>query len=130
MEIIYRANDGKEFSTKDECIYHEEAGDCLKLFYKFFTEKEINTDYSEFLIEKDDECQYCDNVEDLFEIFLPYLRDFAQGNAVDECATPLGLLEYCLNDGGFGDICSIYIRDEDDNWILYDNWEVDIFSDF
>lgn len=125
MEIIYKANDGMEFSTKDECIYHEEAIPCLELFYKFFDKKKISLVYDDFLIGNGDKYQHCDNVKDLFEVFFPYLKDFAQGNADEDCETPLGLLEYCFNDGGFGDICDIFIRDEDENWILYDNWGTD-----
>ncbi len=125
MEIIYRANDGMEFSTESECIYHEEAASCLELFYKFFDRKKIATKYNDFLIVRDDEYKRYDNVEDLFKVFFPYLKDFAQGNANEDCATPLGLLQFCFKDGGFGDICGIFIRDEDENWILYDNWKTD-----
>lgn len=125
MEIIYRANDGMEFDTKDECIYHEEAAPCLKLFYKFFDKKGINYTYYEdgFLIENGDKYQRCEDIEELFKAFYPYLKNFADGNADEDCATALGLLKFCLDEGDFGDICSIYIRDDNNNWILYDNWE-------
>lgn len=99
MEIIYVANDGKKFSTEDECVRYERFTQSCKLGHKL---RFFNVDFRE-LLSGDPHADF----EDCFYVYvadeeaLEFLRAMTEGDYWCDIPTYCGLFYYNEQDEAF-----------------------------
>lgn len=129
MEIIYRADDGKEFDNEKDCRFYEEYEKALGIFITKFQEMDLtkNTGYTKGYVYHDMKNHYIyySTLASLFkEACYPILRIYAENNAVESCQTVIGLLDDCFSEfrPSFGTMFEIFVRNCEGNLTEISNW--------
>jgi len=105
---MYESIDGMRFSSREECIKHERGLRPENIIESWLTER---TKFNPIIIQDDDfEWHAFSEPDDAAPFLLKYINKFCcPGNFEDN---PIGLFNYCIKDGSFGDICTVYYYDE------------------
>lgn len=111
MKVItmYESFDGMRFSSEEECIEHEKKTNPGALIESWLAEK---TKGNPIIIQDDDFNWHAFNdAIDAAPFLLKCIKGYCcPGNFNNN---PIGLFNYCVYDGTFGDICTIYCYNED-----------------
>ena len=105
---MYESFDGMRFSSRDECVKHEQKANPVRLIESWLTER---TKDNPIVIQDDDFGWHAFNSGiDAAPFLLKCINKFCcPGNYNNN---PIGLFDYCIKYGSFGDICTVYYYDE------------------
>ena len=106
---MYESFDGMRFSNREECIRHETMTNPGKIIESWLIEKV--KDNPIVIQDNDFNWHIFPDAIDATPFLLKCIKDFCcPGNYGDN---PIGLFNYCISDNSFGDICKVYVYDED-----------------
>ena len=104
---MYESFDGMRFSSREDCIKHETSLRPEKIIESWLIEK---TNFNPVIIQDDDfDYHTFSDPVDAAPFLLKCIKKFCcPGNFEDN---PIELFDYCIKDGSFGDICTVYYYD-------------------
>ena len=78
---------------------------------------ELNFD-GRLMLEVDKHFYHYDNNEEILPKLVELFEKWARENEDEKCKDPVYLFDYCIEQGSYGDICSLYYENSFDDFIL------------